>query len=88
GMTQFALIEIENFQVEITMLEGNEKVQVGENLPDIKAVDFVKSFINLFNLYMYVDTFNKVVYLENFNNFYLDSDLNFDVTERVELEKV
>jgi hypothetical protein len=70
------------------MIEGDEKVQVNKNLPDIKAIDFVKGFINLFNLYMSVDTSNKIVYLENFNNFYLDSDLNFDVTERVELEKV
>jgi hypothetical protein len=57
-------------------------MRVPNNLPDVKQIDFLKSFINLYNLYLEVDTVNKVVWIESINDFYQPNILAYDITEK------
>lgn len=57
-------------------------------LPDINQLDFIKSFIKLFNLYFIVDERNKVIYFETFNNFYQDKFNAYDITSKLDIESI
>lgn len=57
-------------------------MRVPNNLPDVKQIDFLKSFINLYNLYLEVDTVNKVVWIESINDFYQPNITAYDINEK------
>lgn len=57
-------------------------MRVPNNLPDVKQIDFLKSFINLNNLFLEIDTVNKVVWIESINDFYQPNQTAYDITEK------
>lgn len=83
-----SILEVNNTNFKITLTGANSDVDIAPNLPDVKCVDFVKSFVSLFNLYLNVDDINKTVYMDSFKDFYLGNDLAIDITERTQLDSL
>lgn len=83
-----SLLAIDNTNFKITMVGTNPNVNIAPNLPDVSCLDFTKSLINLFNLYLNVDDLSKTVYIDSFKDFYLGNDLAIDITNRTQLESV
>jgi hypothetical protein len=81
-------IEFINTNFKITMVGTNPNVNIAPNLPDVSCLDFTKSLVNLFNLYLNVDDLSKTVYIDSFKDFYLGNDLAVDITNRTQLESV
>mgnify|MGYP003385931375 CR=1 FL=1 len=59
-----------------------ELLQPAQNLPDVSQLDFIKSFISLFNLYLYVDDQNRTVSMESADDFFLPDDTAYPITEK------
>lgn len=57
-------------------------LKVAQNLPDISQIDYLKSFLSLFNLYLYIDEKAKVVYLEPGGEFFMPKSTAYDITEK------
>lgn len=57
-------------------------LKVAQNLPDVQQIDYLKSFLSLFNLYLYIDEKAKVVYLEPGGEFFMPKSTAYDITEK------
>lgn len=57
-------------------------LQPGQNLPDVQQIDFLKSLISLFNLWLDVDADARTVTLQTADDFFLPAASALDLTER------
>lgn len=61
---------------------------LNRTLPDIKQLDFIKSFINIFNLYFSVNPDTKQINFENYNVFFGGDVAPIDITRKVDKNTV
>ena len=73
--------------IEIDYLCGNEDISIADNLPDFSCKEFVKNFINLFNLRWSVDEKNKTVRFHTEKEFF-NNDIPYDITSRVDISTI
>jgi hypothetical protein len=76
---------VTHYEVIIEYLCGYEDISLADNLPDISAKDFIKSFVNTFNLRFFVnnDTINFVPESAFFNQ-----ANPYDISKRVDVSSV
>jgi len=73
--------------ITVEYLCGYEDISLADNLPDMSAKTFIKSFINTFNLSFIVDSNNKKVSFTTYKEFY-NNDNPYDITNRVDVGSV
>ncbi len=65
--------EINYIEFELTeILDQDEFLHIEKNLPDIKQIDFVRSFIKMFNLVTSINEIDKTIYFNRKSVFYKD----------------
>ena len=71
---------VTHFEVIVEYLCGNEDISLADNLPEMSCKDFIKSFVNTFNLRFFTqdNTINFIPESQFFNQ-----DLPYDITGRV-----
>lgn len=73
------------------IIKGSSVVP-GDQLPDIKRLDFVKAIRHLFNLYFFTDVNMKKVYIEPRDDFFSETVLDWseklDVSKQVTIEEL
>jgi hypothetical protein len=73
------------------IIKGSSVVP-GDQLPDIKQLDFVKAIRHLFNLYFFTDVNMKKVYIEPRDDFFSETVLDWseklDVSKQVTIEEL
>lgn len=60
--------------------ESDVDLNLAKNLPDIGQLDYVKSWINRYNLFINTDFKDKKVTFETYNNYFLPNDFTYDLS--------
>lgn len=73
-------ISVDNLPTTEPRDQFSDRINVAQNLPDVTQLDFLRSLLNIFNLYVDVDEVHKTVSLETITDFY-GADANaYDIT--------
>lgn len=76
---------VTHFEVVIEYLCGDEDISLADNLPEMSSKDFIKSFMNTFNLRFSVN--DKTVRFLTESEFY-NNNIPYDVTPRVDVNSI
>ncbi len=63
-------------------------LNLNKTLPDTSQINFLKSVVNLFNLYFTINTESKTIFFETFNVLFGDVLNPYDITEKLNLETI
>lgn len=70
--------------IEGVELDSDFKFNIGENLPEIKVIDFLSSLFRMFNLVAYVED-NGQIQVQPLDDFYTTT--TYDITKHIDVEK-
>jgi len=63
-------------------------INTNEFLPDMEALDFLKSIINMFNMYFFIDINNRIISMENYDTVFGHNVAPYDLNNKIDYDTI